>query len=158
MGAWIIIFQPFSVSPITDPTQVFKDTNLGMSLLYPTGWSVRIDRKASLVNLHDSSQTAQVAIYVENNNTSNLAQYLQKQVTQMGMTGVKQGPPISFAGALWQQAQGTVQQSGANYTGTIFVTIHGNHLFMFVQQAHQSVYTQEEMLIFVPMRSSLRFF
>jgi hypothetical protein len=73
------------------------------------------------------------------------------------MSGVKSVAPLSFAGASWQGLQGTVQQSGASYTCTIFATTHANHLVMLTQMAPQSVYDQEESVIFSALRQSLRF-
>ena len=157
LGAWVMIFQPFSVSPVTDPTQSFKSINLRVSLLYPTGWIVQVEKSKSTVRFSDSSQTAQVVLVTAGATNNDLSRYLQQQATQMGITGAKQGTQVSFAGALWQQIQGTVQKSGANYTTTIFVTVHDHRLFTLMQQAHQSIYAQEEELIFLPMRSSLQF-
>ena len=92
-----------------------------------------------------------------NTSTNDLTQALQQQAAQAAMAGGKVGTPLSFAGASWQQIQGTVQQSGANYTEVIFVTIHGNHLFKIAQLAPLSTYASEESLCFAPMRASFHF-
>jgi hypothetical protein len=73
------------------------------------------------------------------------------------MTGAKVGTPLSFAGARWQLVQGSVQKSGANYTETVLATVHGNHLLTLIQSAPQSIYADEEKLVFSGIRSSLEF-
>jgi hypothetical protein len=84
-------------------------------------------------------------------------QALQQQATKMGMSTVKAGVTLTFAGASWQQLQGTVQQSGASYTDTLLATLHGGQLFMIVQQAPQNNYADWEKEFFVPLRSSFKF-
>jgi hypothetical protein len=74
------------------------------------------------------------------------------------MSGAKSVVPLSFAGMSWQGMQGTVLQSGASYTCTIFATTHANHLVMLTQLAPQSVYHQEDSVVFSALRQSLRFF
>jgi hypothetical protein len=157
LGIWIVKFQPFSVSAVTQPQQSFKDANLGLSLLYPTGWMAQVDHAQSTIHFYDSSHTAEVMIAVKDAATGKVAQYLQQQVTQLGMTGAKAGTPFSFAGATWQSVQGSLQLSGANYTGTLLATVHRGRLFGFIQLAPQSIYADEEKLVFADMRSSLQF-
>jgi hypothetical protein len=43
------------------------------------------------------------------------------------------------------------------YMQTLFVTVHGSHLYTLEQLAPQGTYAQEEHVVFAPMRSSLRF-
>ncbi|HZT99133.1 MAG TPA: hypothetical protein VFA10_05705 [Ktedonobacteraceae bacterium] len=157
LGTWIVLSRPFSVPAVTQPQQSFNDRSLGLSLLYPSGWMTQIDRAKETIHFYDSSYTSEVIITVQDAGSSNVAQYLQQQVVQLGMTGAKAGTPFSFAGASWQRVQGSMQKSGANYTGTILTTIHGNHLLTFIQSAPQSIYADEEKLVFSGMRSSLEF-
>jgi hypothetical protein len=157
LGVWAVVFHPFSVAPVTEPWQSFSDSGLGISLHYPNGWQSQIDRAKSTIYFSDSSHTGQVYITVTNASTNDLTQVLQQQATQAAIAGGKVGTPLSFAGASWQQIQGTVQQKGANYTEVIFVTIHGNHLFKIAQLAPLSTYPSEENLCFAPMRASFHF-
>jgi hypothetical protein len=157
LGIWIVKFQPFSVPAVTQPQQSFKDAHLGLSLFYPTGWIAQVDRAQSTIHFYDSSHTAEAMIVVKDAATENVAQYLQQQVRQLGMTGARSGTSLSFAGATWQSLQGSVQLSGANYTGTILATVHRGRLFGFIQLAPQSVYADEDKLVFANMRSSLQF-
>jgi predicted nucleic acid-binding Zn-ribbon protein len=158
LGTWIAVSQPFSVPVVTQPQQNFKESSLGLSLLYPSGWMTQIDHAKATVHFYDSSHTSEVIIIVKDAAAAgNVAQYLQQQATQLGMTGAKVGTPLSFAGATWPLVQGSVQRSGANYTASVLATIHDNHLFTFIQLAPQSIYADEEKLIFSAMRSSLQF-
>jgi len=153
VGTWIYLYQPFSIAPVTQPQQSFKDAALGVSLLYPGGWTAKVDRSKSTLYVVDSSSTAQVTLTITNG--GDLNQYMQQQVTRLAMTGAKPGAPVTFAGATWQQIQGTMQQSGANYTATLFVTMRGDHIVTLLQQAQQTVYPEEETTIFAPLRASL---
>jgi hypothetical protein len=154
---WAIVLQPFSVSPVTAPLQHFQSTHFGISLLYPTGWKVQADTKASILRFTDSTDTDQVTITVSNAAGTNEIIYVQKLAAQLGMTNVKIAAPLTFAGAQWQQLQGSVLVRGASYTETLFVTVHGSHLYTLEQLAPQGTYAQEEHVVFAPMRSSLRF-
>lgn len=154
-GTWIYVYQPFSIAPVTQPQQSFKDATLGVSLLYPNGWTTRVDRSKSTLYFADSSNTAQVTITITNGN-GDLNQYMQRQVAQLAMTGAKPGDPVTFAGTSWQQMQGTIQQSGANYTATLFATMHGDHIITLLQLAQQTVYPEEETTVFAPLRTSLQ--
>jgi hypothetical protein len=157
MVTWIIRYQPFSVPAVTQPQQSFQDRQLGLALLYPNGWTVQVERGRSTVDFSDSSHTASVDIMVAPAGNGNLTQYLRQQAGQRGMTGVKAGAELSFAGTVWQQIQGSVLERGANFTETIFATIHNNHLVVLTQLAHQSIYAAEEKMTFSPLRASLRF-
>jgi hypothetical protein len=155
--AWVTIAQPFNVPSVTQPLQSYRDTHLGIALSYPSDWI--LTHNASSVLFSDSSQTAQAAITVlstSNAPSGNVAAYLQKQATKLGMTGAKTVTTVSFAGATWQQMQGGVQKSGVNDTETLFATIHNNQLFTLAQTAPQSVYADEERVIFSKMRASLQ--
>lgn len=158
LGAWIAVAKPFSVSPVTQPWQSFADKSLGFSLLYPNNdWGVKIDRPKSTVQFSDSSRTAQVNVVVTNASTSDLPQYLSQQAKHLGLSGTKVGAPMTFAGATWQQIQGSTQQSGANYRGTILATVHNNRLYTITQLAPLSNYADHETVIFSSMRKSWRF-
>jgi hypothetical protein len=156
VGSWVFIAQPFSVPAVTQPQLSFSDAHMGLSLLYPNGWTYKKDATDSIVQFYDSSHTAQIIIAISNTNTSTITTYLQKQLAQLGMSGAKSAAPLSFAGMSWQSMQGTVQQSGANYTCTIFATTHANHLVMLTQLAPQSIYNEEESVVFSALRQSLR--
>ncbi|GAC1378641.1 MAG: hypothetical protein NVS4B7_19050 [Ktedonobacteraceae bacterium] len=156
LSAWIVLMQPFSVASITQPQQSFKDTQLGVSLLYPSSWTSQVDRGKATVYMSDSSHTGQVNI-VDGSISGNPNQYIQQEASQLGMTGQKTKSPLSFAGTTWQQLQGTVQQKGASYTATLLVTTHNQHLYTIMLLAPQSAYTQEEQYVFIPMRSSFQF-
>jgi len=157
VGAWIVVFQPFTIPAITQPQQSFKDTNLGLSLLYPSGWMVQVDHNTATVHFSDSSHTAQFNIVIAAANGTDASQSLQKEATQLGMTGLKPGEPVSFAGVSWQQLQGSVQQNGANYTEMLLATVHGDRLITIMQLAPQATYTDEEQIVFSGMRSSFQF-
>ena len=157
VGAWVILYQPFSVASVTQPQQNFRDTQLGLSLLYPNGWNVQVDHSKASVNFYDSSHTAQVTIVVASANGGDLGAYLQQEATQLGMTGQKTGPSLSFAGTSWQQLQGNVQQSGASYTETLLAAVHDTRLFAIMFLAPQPTYAQEDHIVFSGMRSSFQF-
>ncbi len=157
VAAWILKFQPFSIPQVAQPQQQFQNSALGVSLSYPNGWSVRVDGKNGTAHFSDSSRTAQFSVIVVPANGQGAGQYLLKQAAQLGFTGSKPGPPLSFAGSTWQQTQGTVQQAGANYTETLLVTTHGSSLVSIVQQAPQVIYAEEEQAVFAGVRSSFQF-
>jgi len=151
---WLLILQ---LAPNTDPWQRFSDTNLGFSVLYPTDWQVQVANKPSIVHFYDSTQTDKVDITISDAATSNVAQFLQQQASQLGMTDVTSKPSRSFAGSSWQQVQGKLSQEGVSYRVTLLATIHGNHLYLLTQIAPQSTYNDEEALIFSSMRAGLQF-
>ncbi len=157
VAAWILKFQPFSIPQVTQPQQQFQNSALGVSLSYPNGWSVQVDGKTGTAHFSDSSRTARFSVIVVPANGQDAGQYLLKQAAQLGFTGSKPGPPLSFAGSTWQQTQGTVQQNGANYTETLLVTTHGSSLVSIVQQAPQVIYAEEEQAVFASVRSSFQF-
>ena len=157
VGAWVVVWQPFSVPGITQPQQNFKDTRLGFSLLYPGGWRFQVDQGKTTTHFYDSSHTAQVDIVVGFANGGDLGQYLQQEASHLGMTGQKKVSPLSFAGESWQQIQGSVLEGGASYTETVIVTVHNQHLFTILLLAPQITYAQEDQLVFSSMRSSFQF-
>jgi hypothetical protein len=157
VGAWVVVWQPFAVPGITQPQQNFKDARLGFSLLYPGGWRFQVDQGKGTAHFYDSSHTAQVNIVVGFANGGDLGRYVQQEASQQGMTGQKIGSPLSFAGASWQQIQGSVLEGGASYTETVIVTVHNQHLFTILLLAPQITYAQEDQLVFSSMRSSFQF-
>lgn len=155
---WIVAYQPFSVATITNPQQSFSDPQLGISLQYPNGWDQQVDTAKSAIHFYDNrvSRTTQIAIVLTGAN-SDVTRIVQQQASSLGMTGTKAGKPLAFAGATWQQWQGTVLQKGASYTCTILATVHGNHLYTLVQQATSDTYADAEQYFFAPLRQSLQF-
>jgi hypothetical protein len=153
-GAWIVLANPFAVPAVTQPLQSFKDTQLGVSLTYPSGWTAQ--KNATGVILADSSHTATVKLSATATN-GDAAAYLQQQATKSGMTAVKTLGTASFAGATWQQLQGNIQQDGVNYTAYMFATAHGSQMYMLMQMAPQNVYADEENVVFSAIRNSFAF-
>ncbi len=141
----------------TNPWQRFSGTDLSFSILYPTDWQVQIDHKSSIVHFYDSTQTDKVDIAVSNATSSNVAQFLQQQASQLGMTGITTEPSQVFGGASWQQMQGKLSQEGVNYTVTLLVAVDGHHLYLLTQSSPQSTYNDEEGLVFSAMRASWHF-
>jgi hypothetical protein len=155
--AWIIVAQPFSVPEITKTTQKFTDTSLAVSLQYPQHWAFDVNKQNGTVSFYDDNHTDQVNITVVVADSQSINQHLAKTVSSLGITAQKTQPEISFAGATWQQIQGSVQESGANYTATLLVTMHGEHYYTFLQLAPFPTYPLEEQLVFSKMRSSFQF-
>jgi len=153
IGAWIAVYQPFSIAPITRPQLSFSNTRLGIALSYPNGWTQQVVSDAA--HFYASNHTAEIDIDVAN--AGDVNQALQQQATKLGLSGTKAGTALAFAGTTWQQSQGNLQQSGANYTVTLLAAIHGSHLYTIVQQAPQSNYADWEKAFFSPLRSSLQF-
>jgi hypothetical protein len=155
--AWVVLAQPFAVPEITRTTQSFTDNALGISLQYPKNWVVVVHKQNGTVNFYDDNHTDQVNIIVDVAGNQNLDQYMSKTVSSQGITGQKMLPEASFAGASWQQIQGIVQESGASYTATVLVTMHGQYYYSMVQLAPLITYHLEEQLVFSKMRSSFQF-
>lgn len=156
-GVWIWHYQPFSVATITQTQQQLSDARVGVSLLYPTGWQVRVDHTAPAIFLYDSSHTARFTIQTSPQQNGDVAQYLKQQAARQNMTGIKSMQPLSFAGVSWQQIQGSSVQQGANYTEMLLATMHRNELMIIVQLAPQSIYSDEEKSIFSSIHTSLKF-
>jgi len=155
--AWVIVAQPFSVPEITKTTRNFKDTSLAVSLQYPQNWAVDVNKQNGTVIFYDDNRTDQVNITVVAAGNQSIDQYIAKTVNSAGITARRTQPEVSFAGATWQQIQGSVQESGANYTATLLVTMHGEHYYTILQLAPSPTYSQEEQLVFSKMRSSFHF-
>lgn len=157
VGTWIVLYQPFSMPLITQPQQQLSNTQLGFSLLYPSGWQSQLDRGKATVHLFDSSHTAQVDIVVGAAPNGDVSQYLQQQASRLGLTAIKKGATRSFAGETWQQVQGNVQQSGASYAETLLATTHKSNLFTIRLLAPQTTYSEEEQVVFSKICSSFQF-
>jgi hypothetical protein len=156
LGAMMLLSQQSSNDPVIQAQVDFSDPQLGISLLYPNGWLKQVDAGKSTAHFYASNHIGEVDIMVTTS-SGTVKQALQQQATKMGMSTVKAGVTLTFAGASWQQLQGTVQQSGASYTDTLLATLHGGQLFMIVQQAPQNNYADWEKEFFVPLRSSFKF-
>ncbi|MBA2391834.1 MAG: hypothetical protein H0V70_03725 [Ktedonobacteraceae bacterium] len=156
LGAMMVLSQQSSNDPVIQAQVGFSDPQLGLSLLYPNGWQKQIDTGKSTAHFYASSHIGQVDIMVATS-SGTVKQALQQQATKMGMSGTKTGATLTFAGASWEQLQGTMQQSGASYTDAIVATVHGNQLYMIVQQAPQNNYADWEKEFFAPLRSSFKF-
>lgn len=157
VAAWIIVFQPFTVPEITKTTQPFQNANLGISLQYPQQWTAEVHAQKGTVSFYDDNHTDQVDIAVVAAGSQSMNQVISKEAGSLGMTGQKTEVSLSFAGVSWQQVQGNVQQSGASYTATLLVTMHGGRFYTIVQFAPSSTYAHEDQLVFSTMRSSFRF-
>ncbi|MBV9713392.1 MAG: hypothetical protein JO011_21015, partial [Ktedonobacteraceae bacterium] len=156
VGAAIMLSQQSGGDAIIQPEVSFSDTQLGMSLLYPNGWIKQVEADKSTVHFYASNHVGEVDVVVAARG-GDVKQSLQQQAAKMGMSGTKAGAPLNFAGASWQQLQGSMQQSGANYTGTILATLHGSQLYMIVQQAPQNDNADWEKEFFAPLRESFKF-
>ncbi len=154
VGAWFILANPFSVPSVTQPLQSYKDTQLGVSLSYPSNWSTQ--KNATGVVFADSSHTAQMKLAVVDAR-ADAAQYVQQQAAKNGMTAIKTLGVVSFAGASWSQVQGNMQQDGVNYTTGMLATVHGSRMYVLTQMAPQNVYTDEESVVFSAIRNSFVF-
>ncbi len=155
--AWMIAFQPFAVPEITKTTQAFQNADLGISLQYPQQWTAEVHAQKGTVYFYDANHTDQVNITAVATGGQNMNQFISKVAGSLGMTGQKTEASLSFAGASWQQAQGNVQQSGASYTATLLVTMHGGRYYTILQLAPSPTYIHEDQLVFSTMRSSFQF-
>jgi hypothetical protein len=155
--AWLIVLQPFAVPEITKTTQAFQNAHLGISLQYPQQWTAEVHEPKGTVYFYDDNHTDQMNITVVATGGQSINQYISQVAGSLGMTGQKTEASLSFAGALWQQAQGNVQQSGASYTATLLVTVHDGRYYTILQLAPSTTYIHEDQLVFSTMRSSFQF-
>jgi predicted nucleic acid-binding Zn-ribbon protein len=154
---WTFVYQPFTVSPVSQPQQSFQNAALGVALSYPNGWMVQVDQNNGSAQFSDSTHTARFSITVVAAAGQDPGKYLLQEAKQLAITGEKSGPPLSFAKTSWQQVQGSVVQDGVNYTETLLVTVHANRLYSVIQQAPQATYADEDQVVFSTMRSSFQF-
>lgn len=160
VSTWLIVSQPFTVPEITQTTQAFQDTGLGLSLRYPQTWTAELDKINQAVYFYDDNHTDQVnisAVAASAPSTQSVDGYIEKEVDSLGITGQKAKPSLSFAGVSWQQVQGNRLQSGASYTAVLLVTMHAGHYYTILQLAPLTTYAQEDQLVFSNMRSSFQF-
>ena len=155
--AWVILDQPFAVPELTKTTQTFSNTALGLSLQYPQNWAVHVNKHTGTVSFYDDNHTDQVNITVVAVDNQSMNQYMTGTLNSLGITGQRTPTALSFAGVTWQEIQGSVQQSGANYTATLLFTMHGKYYYTILQLAPSSTYPLEEQLVFSEMRSSFQF-
>jgi hypothetical protein len=156
LGAWMILYHPFSVSSITQPQQSFTDSQLGFSLSYPNGWRTQVDKGKTTVHFYDSSHTAQVDVVVGRAAGGDLGAYLQQKANQLGLTGLKNSS-TSIGGASCQRIRGNVLIRGASYTETLLATVHKNSIYTIILLAPQSIFEQEEQFVFAKMYASFQF-
>jgi hypothetical protein len=156
-ATWIIVFQPFAVAGITRTSAAFQNNGLGIALQFPQGWTAQVDQSKEGAYFYDSNHTYQLNILRVATQGQSIDQYIKKEEAQLGMTAPKDQSPLTFAGATWQQVQGTALQSGATYTETLLVTTRGNHFYALVQMAPAPTYADADRLFFTAMRSSLQF-
>jgi len=96
-----------------------------------------------------------ITVVVVDNQSMN--KYMTATLNSLGITGQRTPAALSFAGVTWQEIQGSVLQSGANYTATLLFTMHGKYYCTILQLAPSSTYPLEEQLVFSKMRSSFQF-
>lgn len=155
--AWVNVFQPFTVPEITKTALTFQNTSLGISLQYPQKWTLDVNKQSGTVKFYDANHTDQVNITVVAAGNQSINQYISKTASSLGMNGQKTQAVLSFAGASWQEVQGSVQQSGANYSAMLLVTLRGERYYSILQLAPSSTYALEDQLVFSKMRSSFQF-
>ncbi len=157
LAYWIIAYQPFSVPAITRTSLPFTSTNLGIALRYPQGWTTQLDSAHQTVSFFDANRIDQVNITVTASNSSNIPSFVNKEVTQPGLTAQKNLSPITFAGTSWQQVQGTLLISGATDTETVLVAMHGKQFYTIAQVAPAVTYADADRLFFSILRASFQF-
>ena len=151
-----IVFQPFSVPPVTQTSLSFHNTDLGIALQYPQGWTAQLDPANRAVSFFDANHTDQVNVSVTATNGQSIDAYVKKEVAQIGLTAQKNLSPLAFAGTSWQQVQGIVLVSGATYTETLLVAAHGGHYYTIVQMAPADTYAGADHLFFSILRASFQ--
>ncbi len=154
---WTIAYQPFSVPAVTQTSLSFTNTNLGIALQYPQGWTAQLDSARQTVSFFDANHIDQVNITVAASNGSSVPSFVNKEVTQLGLTAQKNLSPVAFAGTSWRQVQGTVLVSGATDTETVLVAMHGDHFYTIAQVAPAITYADADHLFFSILRASLQF-
>jgi hypothetical protein len=154
--AWINITQPFTVSPITQTTQSFRNSDIGVSLQYPRSWTVQVDKNNAAISFYDNTQTDQFKINTAAINGQSIDRYISKEVAALGMTGQKPGDSLSFAGTSWQQVRGNTLQGGASYIAALLVTTRGDRYYAIIELAPTPTFAQEDQVVFSHIRSSFQ--
>ncbi len=157
LAYWIVAYQPFSVPAVTQTSLSFTNTNLGIALHYPQGWTEQLDAAHQSVSFFDANAVDQVNIAVTASNGSSITAYVNKVVARSGLTAQKNLPPIPFAGTTWQQVRGTELVSGATDTETFLVAMRGNHFYTITQVAPSATYADADHLFFSILRASFQF-
>jgi hypothetical protein len=156
VAAWVVLYQPFTVDQSTQPYWSYQDKTLGFSVDYTAHWNINIDKAHTMARFLDNTKTGQATL-LSAPASGQLADYLNQQETQLGMSGKKTAAPSTFASSSWQVVQGTVVQSGVTYTMVMYATQHGNHFYLLEFQAPPNVYAGEDQNSFAHMRSSFQF-
>jgi len=154
-GALIIAYQ--ATSGGAQAYQTFENETLGVFLTYPQGWAFHLNRAQTSVQFADSSQTGQVTLNRTVPGPLSLTQYLDQQVTQLGIVTPQFAPTRLFAEVSWQRVQGDVVRQGATYMLDLYVTRHGTYLYTLIFLAPPSAYERIEQESFGPLRASFRF-
>ena len=157
LAYWIFAYQPFSVPAVTQTSLSFTNTNLGIALQYPQGWTAQLDAAHKTVSFFDAGHTDQVNITVTAGNGSSVTTFVNKEAVQLGLTAQKNLSPITFAGTSWQQVQGMVLVSGATDIETLLVSMHGDHFYVITQVAPTATYADADHLFFSIFRASFQF-
>jgi hypothetical protein len=157
VGAFVFYYQATSGGTVTQPYQAFQNSTLGVSLNYPQGWTLNLNQAQTRVHFADSSQTGQVTLDMRVPGAASLTQYLDQQITQLGIAMPQFAPTRLFGGVSWQQIQGDVVQQGVTYMLELYATQHGTHLYTLSFLAPPSAYGRIEQESFAPLRASLRF-
>lgn len=155
VGGWFAYYQ-FS-SGGAQPYQPFTNTGLGVSLSYPQGWKVTVNKGQTSAHFADSNQTEQVTLSMAATNGQQISQYLAHESTQLGITGTPKTTTLTFGGASWQEVKSNVVQQGVTYTLTLYVAEHNGHFYALVLQAPPTAYAQIEQEDFQALRSSFSF-
>jgi hypothetical protein len=123
------------VPAVTSTSLPFSNAGLGIALRYPQGWTTQLDAAHQTVSFFDANHIDHASISVTARNGASAAAFVNKEIGQLGLTGQKNLPSVTFAGTSWQQVQGNVLVSGATYTETLLVAQHGNRFYAMVFSA-----------------------
>ncbi len=154
-GGFLLLMHPFTTS--SDPWQHYSNSKLGFELDYPADWKMQEDQQNAILHFFDSSHTDQVDIQLFPAGQKDANQALQQQITQLGMTDTKNGDAQTIGNTSWQQMQGKRIEDGANYLGGLFATSHNNRVYLFMQFAPDTTYSDEVQYVFKQMQNSWRF-
>jgi hypothetical protein len=154
-SAFAIYYQ--STSGAAQAYQAFQNNTLGVALNYPQGWTSSLNKTQTSAHFADSTQTGQITLSMTATNGQQASQYLNQEITQLGINGQQAKPASTFGGANWQTVQGNVVQRGATYTIVLYVAQHGNNFYALAFMAPLPVYGQMDQENFAPLRSSFRF-
>jgi hypothetical protein len=157
MSAFVFYYQATSGGTVTQPYQAFQNSRLGVFLNYPQGWAFSLNQAQTRVHFADSSQTGQATLSMTVPGAASLTQYLDQQITQLGIAMPQFAPTRLFGGVSWQQIQGDVVQQGVTYMLELYATQHGTHLYTLSFLAPPSAYGRIEQESFAPLRASFRF-